>query len=361
VAQGHEGFNLEELLKVEVSSERIERLKELTSFDDSDVTPEVEEYLLRQFAKLCHIQYGRFLAGVTFTEEDIDDCMCGAIDIHTHGGSDPFDRLLLEDEMAIEHTQARMRALVIKTWYTPSASRVAMTERALNLWLERQEDETLVPARVFGGITLNASQGGLNPEAVKKCLGFRGMKYVWMPMVDSYHHRRVVFDDRDYGLRIVDDKYNVLEPLKEICKIASDNNLTIASGHYPAEDTRALMECAKKAGVKHMEIIHPTHIHSKHTIEDMKQAASEGVKLMLMGLGSTCFPIHETGPLYSVRMIKEVGAENLVYGSDLGQIQNPSHVTITRWLMKMLLSFGATKEEVKTVFQTAPAAHLELD
>ena len=70
MTQGHEGFDLEELLKVEVSSERIERLKEWTKFDDPDMTPEVEEYLHRQFAKLCHIQYGRFLAGVTFTEEE---------------------------------------------------------------------------------------------------------------------------------------------------------------------------------------------------------------------------------------------------------------------------------------------------
>ena len=167
MAQGHEGFDLEELLKVEVSSERIERLKKWTKFDDPDMTPEVEEYLHRQFAKLCHIQYGRFLAGVKFTEADIDDCMCGAIDIHTHGGSDPFDRLLLEDEMAIEHTQARMRALVIKTWYTPSASRVAMAERALKQWIDRQEDETLVPAKVFGGITLNQSQGGSIPKPSK--------------------------------------------------------------------------------------------------------------------------------------------------------------------------------------------------
>ena len=74
-----------------------------------------------------------------------------------------------------------------------------------------------------------------------------------------------------------------------------------------------------------------------------------------------CFPIHETGPLYSVRMIKELGTENLVYGSDLGQIHNPSHVTITRWVIKMLMSFGATKEELIEVFQETPAKHLELD
>jgi hypothetical protein len=361
MAQGHEGFDLEELLNLEISQERVEKLKQWTKFDDPTMTPEVEEFFYRQFAKLCHIQYGRFLAGVQFTHEDVDEVMHGAIDIHAHGGSDPFDRLVLEDEMAIAHTQARMRALVIKTWYTPSASRIALADKALRQWIEQQEDETLVPVKLFGGITLNNSQGGLNAEAVKKCLGFAGMKYVWMPMVDSYHHRRVVFNDEGQGLRIVDETYNVLEPLKEICHIAADNNLTIGSGHYPAEDTRALMEYAASVGVKHLEVIHPTHIHSKHTMQDMQEAASIGCKLMLMGLGTVCFPIHETGPLYSVRMIKELGPENLVYGSDLGQIHNPPHEIITRWVVQVLMSFGATKEELLTVFQKSPAQHLELD
>ncbi len=37
----------------------------------------------------------------------------------------------------------------------------------------------------------------------------------------------------------------------------------------------------------------------------MKEAASEGVELMLSGLGTTTFPLHETGPVYAVKMIKD--------------------------------------------------------
>jgi hypothetical protein len=214
---------------------------------------------------------------------------------------------------------------------------------------------------IFGGITLNASVGGINPDAVKRCLGFPGFKYVWMPMVDSYHHRRLVYDDwAGKGIKLLDDDGKVLPQLTEVLKIAADNDLIVASGHYPYTDTKAMLEEAKRVGVKRLEIIHPAHIHSKMLIPEMKEAASEGVKLMLSGLGTTAFPLHETGPVYAVRMIKEVGADHFVYGSDYGQIHNPSHLIGTEWTIKLLLAYGATKEELKKVFQTSPTGHLGL-
>ena len=59
-------------------------------------------------------------------------------------------------------------------------------------------------------------------------------------------------------------------------------------------------------------------------------------------------------------MIKEVGARHFVYGSDYGQVHNPSHVVGTRWLIKLLLAYGATTEEVQQIFQISPAEHLGL-
>jgi len=39
------------------------------------------------------------------------------------------------------------------------------------------------------------------------------MKYIWMPMVDSYHHRRVVVDDwSGYGLSFLDERRYVGHP-----------------------------------------------------------------------------------------------------------------------------------------------------
>jgi len=355
-----EDMTLDEILKIEVPEDRVDRLKKLVKFDLPDIGEDVERFLLKQQIQFVNIQYARFLAGVTFNEDDVDGLMENAIDCHAHGGSDPFNRLLLEDEIAFDYSKEKMLAVVFKTWFTPSASRIQLVQKYLDQWAEENETR---PVKIFGGITLNQSVGGINPNAVKRCLGFPGFKYVWMPMVDSYHHRRIVFDDwSGKGLRLLDDSGIVLPELTEVLKIAADNDLVVATGHFPYDpDHKAMLEEAKRVGVKRLEIIHPAHIHCKTSIAQMKEAAAEGVKLMLSGLGTTTFPLHETGPVYAVKMIKEVGAENIVYGSDYGQIHNPPHVVGTRWLIKLLLSYGATIEEVRKVMQETPTKHLGLE
>lgn len=351
-------LSFEDILRIKVPRERIEKIKNLVRFDIPDLSDEIKEFLIAQQLQFVHIQYARFLAGVKFTDQDVKDLLEGAIDCHAHGGSDPIDRLLLEDEIAFNYSRAKMRAVVFKTWFTPSASRISLVKKYLDKWAD---ENALRPVEIFGGITLNYSVGGINPEAVKRCLRFPGFKYVWMPMVDSYHHRRLVFDDwSGAGIKLLDERGKVVPPLTEILKIAADHDLIVASGHYPYSDTKVMLEEAKRVGVKRLEIIHPAHIHSKTLISEMKEAASEGVQLMLSGLGTTAFPLHESGPVYAVRMVKEVGADHLVYGSDYGQIQNPSHLVGTEWTIRLLLAYGATKEEVRKVMQTTPAKHLGL-
>jgi hypothetical protein len=350
---------LSEILKVQIDPERVERLKTLTSVDSEGVTDEIFTWLVGQQAQWANIQYTRFLAGARFTEQDVDELLTNAIDCHTHGGSDPMERLLLEDDIGIDYTEAGMRAMVVKTWYTPSASRNALVQKIVN---RHAAQRGLRPVLCFGGVVLNYSVGGFNPEAVKKCLGFPGMKYVWMPMVDSYHHRRVVYDDwSGYGLNFLDDNRKVVPPVQDILRIIADNDLVLASGHYPYVDTAVLVEEARRLGVNRIEIIHPAHIHSKHTIAQMKEQAERGAKLMLSGLGSMAFPLHESGPLYAARIVKEVGPENLLYGSDFGQLQNFPHIVANRWMIKLLLAYGCTKDEIRTVFQVTGANLLGID
>jgi hypothetical protein len=115
------------------------------------------------------------------------------------------------------------------------------------------------------------------------------------------------------------------------------------------------VEEARRVGVERIEIIHPAHIHSKHTIEQMKAQAARGARLMLSGLGALAFPLHESGPLYAARIVKEVGPSNLVYGSDFGQLQNIPHAVANRWMVKLLLAYGCTIAELRTLFQDSPA------
>ena len=356
----HENFTMQELMQISVPQERVDRLKDLLVFDtDEPISDEVKEYLIKQQIKYVNIQYARFLAGIHFTQEEVDSLLRGSIDIHAHGGSEPFERICMEDDMLQDFAGAGMRAAVIKTWYTPSASRNALLQRQIDQWTG---ERGLEPLRVFGGITLNQSVGGLNPNAVERCLKYPGMKYVWLPMVDSYHHRRVVYDDQTgEGIHLLDGKGKVLPALREIFRIVADNDLVLASGHYPYAETSIVFEEAIRCGVKHLEVVHPAHIHSKTTIAQMKEYAREGVKMMLSGLGTLTFPLHESSPYYAAKMIHEVGADHFVYGSDFGQIHNPRHIVGNRWMIQILLAYGVTRGEITKIFKTNPARHLGLE
>lgn len=46
-----------------------------------------------------------------------------------------------------------------------------LINRMMEDWASQQA-EPVKPLKVFGGITLNKTVGGLNPVAVEKCLGF---------------------------------------------------------------------------------------------------------------------------------------------------------------------------------------------
>jgi Family of unknown function (DUF6282) len=352
-----EGPSLEEILRIRPSDERIERLRGLIPFDEEDLTPEVETYLLRREVRQLSVSYNQILAATPVIEDLVDSLVRDSIDTHAHGGSDPMGRLMLEDDLAIEATKAGMRALVIKTWYTPSASRNQIVQRIADRYAEAHG---LRPTICFGGVTLNYSMGGFNPEAVKACLGFPNMKYVWMPMVDSYHHRRVVYDDwSGYGLKFTDDHFRIVEPVREILRIIAANDLILAVGHYPYEDAAALVEEARSLGVNRIELVHPNMVHSKHTIEQLKAQAARGAKLMFRSKGLVAYP-SELEPPYAVRMIREVGAEHFVHGSDWGQVFNLHHMVGNRWAIKTLIAFGLTPQEIRTIYQDSPADHLGL-
>jgi hypothetical protein len=347
---------LEELLNLEASPERIEEMMKLVDVD-LPISDEIKRFLLKTQIENMNLEYGRYAAGTNITREAVDQLLVGSIDTHVHGGSEPFERAQLEDEIVMDATRAGMKAIVIKTWYTPSASRNQLLTKWLRPWAAQNG---LEPVKIIGGITLNASVGGFNPRAVQLCLGFPNFKYVWMPMADSYYHQWVTLNRKNVGLRYLTPDGKIIPEVKEILKIVADNDLVLASGHYAYRETAPLMEEAKRVGVKRMEIIHPTLLHSKHTIAQMKTMAREGVRIGVMGIASVNVRFLE-GIRYLFKMIKEVGAENMIWGSDSGQIHNPTHIEGMRWFIKVLLAYGITKEEVEKIIKINPANHLGLE
>src|ERR1700733_10095257 len=225
-------IGLQSLLDYEAPPERVEEMLRLIPLD-IDASDDVKRYVLKQVIEMMQLEYGRYENKTRITEELVDSLMEGAIDCHVHGPPDPFERSQFEDEIAINATKAKMRAIVIKTWYSPSASRNAIVQRFTDKWAKENQ---MHPVTVFGGVTLNKPAGGINPEAVRKCLGFPNFKYVWMPMADSHWHQYIVFGRKNQGIRFLDENHKLLPETTELLRIIADNDLVLACGHYPIEE-----------------------------------------------------------------------------------------------------------------------------
>ncbi len=351
-------FDLDALLRLRISPERLARLKQLTTVDLPGLDEGALEILLRKEGERLNLEYGRYLAGTPISDARVAALVEDGIDTHAHGGSEPFQRRLLEHELARDFTERKLRAVVVKTHYTPSASRNALVQRWIDEWAA---SHGLRPVTLLGGICLNYAVGGLNPEAVRRCLGFPGFRYVWMPSVDSYHHHRVTLGEEGRGIELLGPGGRVRPELDEILRIVADHDLVLAIGHYPVKpDVEVVVETAKRRGVRRIEAVHPNLLHSKWTIAQMKEFAREGVMFGLTGVSAIHNPPPE-GKDYFVRVVREVGADHLVFGSDLGQIHNVRHVDGIDWFVRYLLSYKVPDGDIVKIMRTNPARHVGLD
>ncbi len=111
----------------------------------------------------------------------------GAIDTHIHSGPDAYNaRCYDELELAIQACEVGMRAVMFKCHSAPSSRSVYFVQKSVNQWADEHNKKKI---DCFGGVVLNYSVGGLNPEAVS--VSYRiGGKIVWLPNMDaSFHHK----------------------------------------------------------------------------------------------------------------------------------------------------------------------------
>ena len=115
--------------------ERLERLAKNVPVDLPHASDEEKRVLLSRVLESFFVEFTLRKAGATDSiPKLVDELVDGACDLHTHGGSDPYPRLLLEDEIGIRYTQLKMKAVVIKTMFTPSSSRTQLVQRIVDKW-----------------------------------------------------------------------------------------------------------------------------------------------------------------------------------------------------------------------------------
>ena len=236
----------------------------------------------------------------------------GAYDLHIHIAPDVVKRKCTEREVAARMRERGMAGGAIKCHFFETAARAALVS------MDYPE------LQIVGGIALNRSVGGINPEAVRKA-GMVGGRMLWFPTMDAYafqafkHRNDAAFNPA--GLITACDADGNLKPeVLEVLKIAAQYNMVVGTGHLSPEEGLKIMYAAYEAGVKKVVLTHVEHPAIAFTIAQQKEAASCGAKIE-----HSWNNVHfDRCTMESfVEQIRKVGPEHVILDGDFGQYEAP--------------------------------------
>ena len=268
--------------------------------------------------------------------------IAGLMDTHVHTAPDVFGRALDDVELAGLYKERGLEALVLKNHVVTTADRA---------WFARKHVEGL---KVFGGIVLNSAVGGINPDAVNWMWRMQGGRVVWFPAFDSDNHVKH-FKDAPEGIKIVDDQGTVLPEVRKVLKIATEKKLVVQTGHISPTEALAVIAAGRDMGVDRIAVTHAQFEVVNMSLEQMKQAASTGAKLELCEMGPLMGPAahyewmrhwREVKFQETAAVVKEIGAQNFILATDLGQTGNPTPPDGLQFFVIELMKAGIGRDEI---------------
>lgn len=294
--------------------------------------------------------YGESIVKMKAPRFDLDrvwKLMDGLIDVHCHSGPAATTHRLYDVlDMAKQASEVGQRALVSKAHNVPTTRDAIIAQKCHNEWAAANNKKRV---DLFGGVVLNYAVGGLNPDAVVSAYRLGG-KYVWLPNLDAAHHRRVV--GVEGGIELLDENGKVVPELREILSLIADGDMALGVGHNSTKERFAVVDEAVKMGVKRIEVNHVNFPLTRMTPEQAKTIASKGalVGIYVMEFKPPLFYMEE-----ALDIIRVVGPENIVIGSDCGHFQMPPPVQSLRLMITELLIAGIPDKDVEKMVKTNPA------
>ena len=270
--------------------------------------------------------------------------LTGVIDLHVHAGPDSRPRAMNDWEAVKMAEAAGLRGVLLKNHFTLTSDRATLASQLVS------------NLQVLGGIALNRSVGGINPEAVRQMVAFSGGrgKGVWLPTFDSeFYVRRLGTSD---SFVPVMESGEPAEGLVEVFSIIKENDLVLAMGHSSPTEVLALIPIAQEYGVNNILI---THVFGQDpTRLQIQQMAATGAIMELDWLAAYTNPsiLDEY-----VEVIQSLGAESFVISSDFGQEGNPDHATGMRDFIAALRTREISQEQIDIMAKKNPAKLLGLN
>lgn len=266
----------------------------------------------------------------------------GVIDIHAHTAPDSVPRSIDAIDLARLAESRGMRAIVFKNHYEQTASLAYMVHK-------------VVPGiEVFGGIDLNRTVGGMNPDSVEKMALTTGHlgKLVWMATYDT--RAQVLAQKQDRPYVAVSRDGELLPETKAVIAMIKKYDLVMATGHNSPEDDLLLIREARRQGITHIVVTHPMMTPIHMSIPQMQQAAELGAYLEFVYNGLTG-AAKEYGFADYAKAIRAIGVEHCILASDMGQPANPVHPDGLQLFFDGLRHEGFSQGEIDQMSKVNPA------
>jgi hypothetical protein len=291
--------------------------------------------------------------------DKVEKLLQGAVDLHVHSGPGLLPRSLDHAEAIKQALAAGMRGLVVKDQHSMTSGSIYFLKEHLFKG---------APIEFYGGLVLNNTSGGISPHTVDCAIKYGG-KIIWMPTLSAKNH--IDFHSKGHTsfptttekplpaipLTILDSNGQLIPEISEICRLIARADVILATGHLHLSEIRLLIAEAKKQGVKKILMNHPEFIINA-SLDEMVEIADQGVMIEHSYALVVSGELHKD---YLVEMIRRVGAERTIIGSDLGQQGNPYPVDGLKACIRDLLERGIKDEEIDLVLRKNPAKLLGLN
>lgn len=268
------------------------------------------------------------------------EVLSGAYDMHIHTSPDVVKRKCSDIELAKRLIAAGMKGCCIKNHYFETATRAKLLQ------------EQFPQLRVFGGVTLNRSVGGINPDVVER-IAQAGGQIVWFPTMDARAYKKLTNKNSEVDFSIyltVAEDGKLKKEVIEVLEVAAAHHMIVGTGHLGTEEGMLLVRTGIQLGCKIL-LTHANSPLTHYSIDQQREAVHLGALVEY-----SLFPIYHKGVSVALcaEQIRTIGCENVILSTDFGQINSPYADEGIEIFAKALLKEGITEEELHMMLCKGP-------
>jgi predicted metal-dependent TIM-barrel fold hydrolase len=152
----------------------------------------------------------------------------------------------------------------------------------------------------------------------------------------------------------------LLPETHEVLALIAAHGLTLATGHVTPAEALMILDEARRLGTERMIVTHPL-LGEQYTF----MSDDELVRAVELGgvVEMTAGTLYGEGPAQqrAVNVIRMLGSENVLVGSDSGLIGTPNHPDALVMAARALRTAGFSEHDLDLMFRINPARLIGLD